>query len=64
MRIYLREIRKEKGLSINMLAKLSGVSKGAISKIENREMMPGIDIVTKICMAMKIELNDLVDIHN
>lgn len=64
MRIYLREIRKEKGLSINMLAKLSGVSKGAISKIENREMMPGIDIVTKICIAMKIELNDLVDIHN
>lgn len=64
MRIYLREIRKEKGLSINKLAKLSGVSKGAISKIENREMMPGIDIVTKICMAMKIELNDLVDIHN
>lgn len=63
MRIYLREIRKEKGLSINRLANLSGVSKGAISKIENNEMIPGLMTVVKLCLSLNIEVNELVDIH-
>lgn len=63
MRIYLRKVRKEKGLSINRLAKLSGVSKGAISKIENNEMIPGLLTVVKLCLALNIEISELVDIH-
>lgn len=45
------------------LAKRARVSKGTISKIENNEMNPGIDVIARLCLAMKLELNELVDIH-
>lgn len=63
LQIYLREKRLERGMSMKELAKKSGVSKGTISKIENKEMIPGLKVIARLCLAMKLELNELVDIH-
>lgn len=50
-------------MSMNTLSRLSGVSKGTISKIENKEMVPGVDVAAKLCLALKVEINELIDIH-
>ncbi len=44
-KIRLRELRKEKGISMRELAKRSRVSKSYISAIENGESSPTVDII-------------------
>jgi len=52
--------RKKEGLSINTLAKLSGVSKANISNIENgKNTNPGVETVDKLAKPLKIFKEDL-----
>lgn len=55
----LREIRQERNLSINDLARMSGVAKSTISKIENLEVMPTQVIMCKICKTLRLRLDDV-----
>ena len=62
MKEFQRVLRKYRGgMTQADLAKLSGVSAPAISKLENGMPPTCIRVVTKILMALKVSREDFVD---
>lgn len=61
MKINLRELRKQNNLSIYELERLSGVDKSTISRIENNEMIPTVLIMCRLCNALHVTLDEMVD---
>lgn len=62
MGIYLREIRKEKGLTQTELAKLSGVSRVTINRLEKGTLKETtIGTLTKIAACLDVNLDTLVN---
>lgn len=49
---HLAEIRKEKGLSQAVLAKLVGVSRNTISSIETLQYVPTAKLAMLLCIAL------------
>lgn len=60
MKINLQQIREVRDLSITDLAKLSGVSKNWICRIEAGKASPSIGIICKLAMALHVSLDELV----
>lgn len=60
--ILVRKIRKEKGYTLDELAKLTGMSKGHLSKIERQEIMPTIVTLARISLALHVDTNELYEI--
>lgn len=61
--LYLRYARKCSHLTLQQVAKLSGVSDAAIVNIETgRSKNPRVDIALKICKALGIEGNKLMEV--
>ncbi len=56
----LREIRKAKGLTMNELARASGVSRVSINRYELGERVPDIIIASKLALALDCKIEDLV----
>ena len=52
----IREIRKEKGLTISTVAANAGVSNGLISRIENGRTIPSLPVLLNIINALEIEV--------
>lgn len=61
--ILIRKIRIEKGYTLDKLAKLSGLSKGHLSKIERGETRPTIDTLAIIALALKVEISILYKVN-
>lgn len=61
--ILLKEIRKEKQISLEELSKLSGISKSHLSYIERQEKEPSLTILIKIAKALNIDINDLYEVE-
>lgn len=60
MKNKLHEIRKEKGLTQNQLAAISGVSRSTIAKIENdRVINPGMETALKLAKALDSSIDEL-----
>ncbi len=55
----VRRIREERGLNLNDVSELTGISKAMLSKIERGESVPTITNVWKIANGLKITLNEL-----
>ena len=55
----IKKIRKERGLSLNELADMIGMTKGYISKIENSESAPPLSTLSKIAISLDIEVGAL-----
>jgi transcriptional regulator with XRE-family HTH domain len=55
----LREIRQSKKLTLDKLAKLTGLSKGYLSDIENSDQPPPIYTLSRISKALGIDIVDL-----
>lgn len=55
----LKEIRREKKLTLEKLAKLTGLSKGYLSEIENSDQPPPIYTLSRISKALGIDIVDL-----
>lgn len=53
----IKEIRKEKGITVQELADLAGVSKGLISQIENNRTIPSLMVLISIISALNVDLN-------
>lgn len=64
MKINLRRLRLEKGYTVRDLERFSGVSHSYISMIENGERTPTIDIVCKLCRALNVTIDEMVDCSN
>ena len=61
----IRIIREEKGMTLNELATLSGVSKSYISYIERgMQKNPSISVLEKISTALGIEFIELIESLN
>ena len=60
--ILLREIRKEKNITLDELSKMTGMSKGHLSKIERRETEPTITSLARIALALNVDITKLYKI--
>jgi len=54
----IKEIRKEKGITIQEVADKAGVSKGLISQIENNRTIPSLLVLINIINALDVDLNE------
>ncbi|MDM1293073.1 helix-turn-helix transcriptional regulator [Sphingobacterium sp. N143] len=54
----IKEIRKEKGITIQEVANKAGVSKGLISQIENNRTIPSLLVLINIINALEVDLNE------
>jgi transcriptional regulator with XRE-family HTH domain len=57
----VRSIRKSKGLTLEQLASLSGVSRSMLSQIERGAANPTLGVAFRIAQAFGMKLGDLVD---
>lgn len=61
MKIKLRSLRHKKHMSMEELAAKALVSKSTISRIESGEVIPSVDIVCRLCVALDVAIGDMVD---
>ena len=57
---HLRELRQKKGLSHETLAKKAGISRPAISHIENGKRKPSLMVCIKLANALDTTLADIM----
>ncbi|MGZ9583892.1 helix-turn-helix domain-containing protein [Paenibacillus marinisediminis] len=57
----LQEIRKSRGLSLDAVSELSGVSKGMLGQIERGESNPTISVLWKIVNGLRISFATLME---
>ena len=57
--INLKRIRKAKGMSLDVVAEQTGVSKGMLATIEKGTANPSIGVIGKILSGLRIDLEDL-----
>ena len=62
IKILIKQKRKEKGMTLETLSKLSGISKGHLSKIERQEREPKLSTIIQIALALKVRVTDLYKI--
>ena len=49
-------IRRSKGISLNRLAEMTGMSKGYLSRIESANVSPGLQNIVRLCTALGVDL--------
>lgn len=57
--ILIRQVRQQKGIPLFKLAKMTGISKGHLSRIENQETMPTVLTLERIALALKVDSKEL-----
>lgn len=62
IKILVKQVRQEKNMTLETLAKLSGVSKGHLSKIERQERDPKLSTIIQIALALKVNVSELYEI--
>lgn len=60
----LKDIRKEKNITLQELAETAGVSKGMLSQVENNRTIPSLSVFFKIIQSLKIDLNSFFQNFN
>ena len=58
--VNLKRIRKSKGMSLDIVAEQTGVSKSMLAQIEHGNANPSIGVLGKIVSGLRIEFNDLI----
>lgn len=62
IKILVKQVRQEKNMTLETLAKLSGISKGHLSKIERQERDPKLSTIIQIALALKVNVSELYEI--
>lgn len=57
--ILVKKVRLEKNMTLETLARLSGISKGHLSKIERQERDPKLSTIIQIALALKVDIEEL-----
>lgn len=60
----IRELRESKGLTVNGLANLAGISQSYLRDIELGNKKPTVEYLEYICEALKISLVTFFDLSN
>jgi transcriptional regulator with XRE-family HTH domain len=56
----LREIRKQRGLSQERLAELTGLSTNYVGEMERGLKAPGLPVIVRLARALDVSVNDLL----
>lgn len=56
----LRTIRAERGLTLTAAARATGISKSTLSRLENGERRPSLEVLLPLARAYRVPLDDLV----
>lgn len=56
----LKDLRREKGVSVNRLAKILGVSNACVSYWENGKREPNLQQIRKICLYFNVSTDILI----
>ena len=56
----IRVFRKYRGLTVTELAAAAGISQPHLSDIENGKKSGSVDVLKRIAVALKVDLDDLV----
>jgi transcriptional regulator with XRE-family HTH domain len=59
----VRELRRERGLTLDVLAGRSGVSRAMISKLERGEKNPTLVVAAKVAEGLEVSLSQLVGVE-
>lgn len=59
--VNLKRIRTSKGMSLDVVAEQTGVSKSMLAQIERGSANPSIGVLGKIVSGLRIEFNDLIE---
>lgn len=59
--LNLNRIRRAKGMSLDMVAEQTGVSKSMLAQIENGKANPSIGVLGRITSGLRIDFNDLIN---
>lgn len=60
--INLKRIRKAKGMSLDVVAEQTGVSKSMLATIEKGDANPSIGVLGKIMSGLRVDLQDLTQV--
>lgn len=61
MKILLNKCRHEKGITLEKLAGLTGISKSTLNNFENGRTIPNMVQMEKIAAALNVRIGDLYD---
>lgn len=61
MKILIKEVRKNKGITLRELAFKSGIPKSTLSNFENDKSSPDMDNLEAIARALNCRIADLFD---
>lgn len=56
----VRTLRRAKGLTLEKLCDICGVSRSALSKIENSQVSPTIEVLAKVAQGLEVDLTALL----
>lgn len=59
--VLIGKVRKEKGVSLDQLAKLTGISSSTLRNYENQKQSPRMDRLEKIAIALEVAIEDLFE---
>ena len=60
----IKQLRKNRGWSLDYLSELTGISKSQIQRIEKNETMPTYDKVCEIAHAFRVPLEEVGEYHH
>lgn len=60
----LKDIRKEKNITLQELAEAAGVTKGMLSQVENNRTIPSLTVFLNIIKSLHIDINDFFQDFN
>lgn len=60
----LKDVRKEKNITLQELAEAAGVTKGMLSQVENNRTIPSLTVFLNIIKSLKIDINDFFQDFN
>jgi transcriptional regulator with XRE-family HTH domain len=56
----LRRVRKDRGVTLTDLAERTGISKSTLSRLENGQRRPSLELLLPLAQAYRVPLDDLV----
>jgi transcriptional regulator with XRE-family HTH domain len=60
----LKDIRKEKNITLQELAESGGVTKGMLSQVENNRTIPSLTVFLNIIKSLQVDINDFFQDFN
>lgn len=61
MKMLIGEMRTKKKVSIRELSKRTGIARSALSRYENNQRLPRMDIIEKIAAALGTHIEELYE---